>query len=62
MRENKLKEYIDNDEFYQEWKNGKKDFSDFEWFCIEHCQDIEEILEENEELRERISILKGLQE
>ena len=53
----RLKEYIEKDEIYQEYKNGKlTNASDFDKFCIQHCKDIEELLEENEELK---SQLKG---
>lgn len=53
----RLKEYIEKDEIYQEYKNDKlTNASDFDKFCIQHCEDIEELLEENEELK---SQLKG---
>lgn len=53
----RLKEYVEKDEIYQEYKNGKlTNASDFDKFCIQHCEDIEELLEENEELK---SQLKG---
>lgn len=44
----RLKQYIDNDEVYQDYKNGNINLTDFEKFCIQHCKDIEEILEENQ--------------
>ena len=46
-----LKEYIDKDEIYQDYKQDKlMNCSDFDKFCIQHCKDIEELLEENKEL------------
>lgn len=50
----RLKEYIENDVIYSEYKNGKCDMSDFDKFCIEHCKDIECLLNENEEQKEVI--------
>ena len=47
----RLKEYIENDVIYSEYKSGKCDMSDFDKFCIEHCKDIESLLNENEELQ-----------
>ncbi len=48
-----LKEYIDKDEIYQDYKQDKlMNCSDFDKFCIQHCKDIEELLEENQELKE----------
>lgn len=47
----RLKEYIENDDIYTEYKSGKCDMSDFDKFCIEHCKDIESLLNENEELQ-----------
>ena len=48
----RLKEYIEKDEIYQDYKNGKSaNASDFDKFCVRHCKDIEELLEENEELK-----------
>lgn len=47
-----LKTYIKEDIIYQEYlKNKNKNFSDFDKFCIQHCKDIEELLEENEKLK-----------
>ena len=50
----RLREYIENDEIYTEYKSGKCDMSDFDNFCIEHCKDIECLLNENEEQKEVI--------
>ena len=47
-----LKEYIDKDEIYQDYKQDKlMNCSDFDKFCIQHCKDIEELLNENEKLK-----------
>lgn len=54
----KLKEYIEKDEIYQDYKQDKlMNASDFEKFCIQHCRDIEEILEENQELKDLIDTI-----
>ena len=49
----RLKEYIEFDSIYQEWKKGenKNVLTDFDWFCVQHCQDIEKLLEENKKLK-----------
>lgn len=52
--EERLKQYIDNDEVYQGYKNGNINLTDFEKFCVQHCKDIEEILEENQKYKELI--------
>ena len=50
-----LKEYIDKDEIYQDYKQDKlMNPSDFDKFCIQHCKDIEELLEENLELEQAL--------
>ena len=50
-----LKEYIDKDEIYQDYKQNKlMNPSDFDKFCIQHCKDIEELLEENLELEQAL--------
>lgn len=41
----RLKEYIEKDELYQKYKQGElTDPTDFEEFCIKHCEDIEKML------------------
>ena len=51
----RLKEYIDKDEIYQDYKQDKlMNCSDFDEFCIQHCKDIEELLEENLELEQAL--------
>ena len=52
----RLKQYLEEDTIYSEYKSGKCDMSDFDKFCIEHCKDIECLLNENEELNERIKV------
>ena len=50
-----LKEYISKDEIYQDYKQNKlMNPSDFDKFCIQHCKDIEELLEENLELEQAL--------
>ena len=50
----RLKQYLEEDTIYSEYKSGKCDMSDFDKFCIEHCKDIECLLNENEEQKEAI--------
>ncbi len=50
----RLREYVENDDIYSEYKNGKCDMSDFDKYCIEHCKDIECLLNEVEEQKEVI--------
>ena len=51
----RLKEYINKDKIYQDYKQNKLiNFSDFDKFCIQHCKDIEELLEENLELEQAL--------
>lgn len=50
----RLKQYLEEDAIYSEYKSGKCDMSDFDKFCIEHCKDIERLLNENEEQKEVI--------
>lgn len=57
--EERLKQYIDNDEVYQDYKNGNINLTDFEKFCIQHCKDIEEILEENQELKSELELYEN---
>ena len=53
----RLREYVENDDIYNEYKSGKCDMSDFDKFCIEHCKDIECLLNENEKQKEVIDKL-----
>lgn len=44
----RLTDYINSDLIYQNYKNGNlrdNELSDFDKFCISHCEDIENILE-----------------
>ena len=50
----RLKQYLEEDTIYSEYKSGKCDVSDFDKFCIEHCKDIECLLNEVEEQKEVI--------
>lgn len=48
----RLEEYVKNDKVYQDYLNGKlKEPSDFEMFCIQHCEDIELALKVIEETK-----------
>lgn len=50
-----LKEYLRQDEIYQKWKQGKlDDISDFDNFCIEHCKDIQVVLNMLEDARKYV--------
>ena len=56
-----LKEYIDKDEIYQDYKQDKlMNCSDFDEFCIQHCKDIEELLEENLELEQALDDIEKI--
>lgn len=58
--EERLKEYVERDEIYKEYKKDKlMNPSDFEIFCIQYCKDIEEILEENQELKKQLDYLRS---
>lgn len=50
----RLKQYLEEDVIYSEYKSGKCDMSDFDKFCIEHCKDIECLLNEVQEYKEVI--------
>ena len=50
----RLREYVETDYIYSEYRSGKCDMSDFDKYCIEHCKDIECLLNENEEQKEVI--------
>lgn len=51
----RLKEYIEKDEIYEDYKKDNlMNASDFEKFCIQHCKDIEEILEEIRQLKKQL--------
>ena len=55
--EDRLREYVEKDEIYQNFINGilkTNDMSDFDKFCVQHCLDIQEVLEENKILDDKI--------
>lgn len=67
-----LQAYVNSDEIYQKYKNKQlKEISDFEMFCINHCKNIEELIQDytrqkqineehqkiNGELREKVKML-----
>lgn len=55
----RLKEYVKEDIVYQDYKNNKiMNANDFEKFCIQHCKDIEELLNENKQLKNNWNKLK----
>ena len=49
--EERLREYIEKDIIYQDYKKSNKEPSDFERFCFVHCRDIENVLDENQQLK-----------
>ena len=50
----RLKQYIEEDVIYSNYQSDKFDMSDFDKFCIEHCKDIESLLNENQELKKQL--------
>lgn len=59
----RLEEYVNSDMIYQEYKKGYRPShndgsGDFEWFCIEHCGDIEKILNEYKKLKQEVEVGK----
>ena len=50
----RLKQYLEEDTIYSEYKSGKCNISDFDKFCIEHCKDIESLLNEVQEYKDVI--------
>ncbi|MBQ8042870.1 MAG: hypothetical protein IJ272_01810 [Clostridia bacterium] len=58
---NNLKKYYNEDGLYIAYKAGEKPETDFERYCIDHCQDVESLVrayerlqKDNENLRETI--------
>lgn len=52
----RLEQYVKENKIYQDFIGSKiriKDLTDFGVFCINHCSDIKEILEENEKLKKQ---------
>lgn len=50
----RLRQYLEEDAIYSEYKSGKCDMSDFDKYCIEHCKDIECLLNEVQEYKDVI--------
>ena len=53
--QDRLNAYINEDEIYQRYKEGETNFNDFDKFCIQHCLDIEEMLQDNQLLKIQVS-------
>lgn len=51
----RLRTYISEYEVYQKYKKGETNFNDFDKFCIQHCADIEEMLQDNQLLKIQVS-------
>lgn len=58
--EKRLREYVEKDIIYQDYKKSNKEPSDFERFCFVHCRDIENVLNENQLLKEEIEKLNHI--
>ena len=57
---NRLKDYIRTDVVYQDFmEHPTKKFNDFDMFCVEHCEDIKKLLEENDKLEKELKELRG---
>lgn len=57
----RLEQYIKEDKIYNDWLDENTSYvSDFDKFCIQHCKDIEELLEENNKLKIQISARETL--
>lgn len=54
ISEQRLRNYIDSDKTYQDYKKSNKEPSDFERFCFVHCRDIEDVLNVLDEIREYV--------
>ncbi len=49
----RLEQYIKEDKVYNDWLDENTSYvSDFDRFCIQHCEDIKCLLEENEKLKQ----------
>lgn len=56
-----LREYVKEDIIYQKYKKDKvpyEEFNDFEKFCIDHCKDIDNLMEAYRSLKIKYSIKK----
>ena len=58
-KEERLIEYINKDYSYINYKTGVEEGTDFDKFCIQHCKDIEELLEENQKLKADLQLHNG---
>lgn len=57
----RLKQYIEKDEIYQNYKQNKlMNSNDFDKFCIQYCKDIEELLDENLELQQALDEIEKI--
>lgn len=55
----RLEQYIKEDTVYNEYLNSHKSYaSDFDRFCIQHCEDIKKLLDENQKQKEEIDDYK----
>ena len=60
---NRLKEYVRTDIVYQDFmKHPTKKINDFDMFCVEHCEDIKKLLEENDKLEKELKEIRGKNE
>ena len=53
-----LKTYLELDTTYQKWIKGElmsTEISDFDYYCVKHCEDIADLLKENEKLLKLIN-------
>lgn len=62
ISEKRLRKYVEEDKIYQDYKKSNKEPSYFERFCYVHCWDIENVLEENQQLKEDIEDLVNQKE
>lgn len=59
----RLKDYIKTDIVYNEFKeHPTKKFNDFDMFCVEHCEDIKKLLDENDKLEKELKEIRGKNE
>lgn len=62
--EDRLREYVEKDDIYQNFINGilkANDMSDFDKFCVQHCKDIEKLLGQKNEWIELLGKFKTQQ-
>lgn len=52
-----LKDYIETDEIYQDYKRDSNLIkSDFDWFCVRHCEAINLVLQELDKYEKQIDL------